>query len=107
MFNEELLELNKLRGLLRNIGFWHTLAIMSKFENFNGGIKLKDFYKILNNFSYYNAFLRIREDLVSLNLIEINEKPNLPNTIKLTEKGMKISEILKYLNNKVFDLDKA
>jgi predicted transcriptional regulator len=57
--------------------------------------------------SYYNAFFRVKNDLLSLGLIECKRNRNKEKIIKLTPKGVKIVRILKEIRvlfNRDYDL---
>lgn len=69
----------------RKIGFYYTFDILS-LEN---PMKLRIFFERLHKFgSYYNAFYRIKGDLLKNGLIEIYDTPHKSRMIKLTPKGL-------------------
>lgn len=49
--------------------------------------------------SYYNAFFRVKEDMIGLRLIEYKRNRNKERVICLTPKGIKIVRILKDIEN--------
>jgi len=51
------------------------------------------FYQKLNEFSYYNSFLRIKSKLIERELIVI-EKKSTKRIIRLTQKGKTVLERL-------------
>jgi hypothetical protein len=100
-------EFDEMRDLFKMIGFWHTLKVLKEYITFyqkGDGILLEHFYRILNHFSYHNAFLRVRDDLIRRNIIEmpieLSENKRI-KYIKLTKKGIKIYEILKLLDENI------
>ena len=96
-------EFEEMQKLFKMIGFWHTIRILKEYMDFyqrGEGILLKHFYKILNHFSYYNAFIRVKGELISRGIIEMPIKKNI-KYIQLTKKGIRVYEILKLLNEEL------
>lgn len=56
------------------------------------------FLKAVKEISYYNSFLRVKEDLVDMSLISIDEETS---DITLTEKGKQFIVKLKELNQMI------
>lgn len=70
------------------VGFRETIGMLS-----NGEMSLKAFnYEFNTNFSYYNAFSRVRKRMIILELIKIEKREK--KYIKLTEKGKKAKEYI-------------
>ena len=86
----------KTSNLLKNIGFYKTLEIL----NIRGrAIGLRTFYeKLLKRGLYYNAFFRVKENMITKGIIEIYyEKTNRMKRIRLTKKGITIKQTLNAL----------
>jgi len=83
-------------NLLKRIGFYQTLEILSIKGD---SITLRKFYeRLLKKKSYHNAFLRIKSELTSKELILIYyEKSKRGKRIKLTEKGILVKQTLNAL----------
>ena len=83
-------------NLLSKTGFYQTLRLLS---SSNGKIELKSFYAQFIQDSYYNAFLRVKGELLANNLIEISSHDR---TIELTKKGKRVwsllSVVIVYIN---------
>ena len=58
-----------------------------KFKNYT--IELHEFHKELNRISYYNSFLRIKEELLQNNLIKIHRSQK-KKYISLTTLGIEV-----------------
>lgn len=89
--------MNKIGNLLKKTGFYKTLEILS-----GNPIILSKFYKrLFKNKSYYNAFSRIKDELISKDLIEIfysvKNSYYKVRSIKLTQKGVRVKYTLKTL----------
>ena len=88
-------------GLLKKKGFKDTFQILINQDNYKAD--RHTFYKELNKFSYYNSFLRVKEELVKKGIIEIGYNNSRVKYIKLTEKGValynKLSEINDLISN--------
>ena len=78
--------------LLNKRGFYDTLEVLDK-EN---ELSIHDFYQLFNEKSYYNAHLRVRDEMIELGIIKINGK-----MIILTEKGKQICSLLTLLKCKM------
>jgi len=84
-------------NLLRKIGFYKTLEILSIKGD---SITLREFYeRLYKEESYYNAFLRVKDEMVSKGLIVIHygEESYIFKRIKLTEKGILAKQTLRAL----------
>jgi len=82
--------------LMRKNGFKHTMQILSKRKDFK--MTKSAFYKDLNNFSYYNSFLRVKDVLLEDEIITIRKNKSNKQEIVLTPKGVVILKKLKELN---------
>jgi hypothetical protein len=87
-------------GLLKKKGFKDTFAVLINQKDYK--TDKHTFYNELNKFSYYNSFFRVKEELISKGLIEIENTSKI-KYIKLTEKGLevynKLKDISDMLNN--------
>ncbi len=74
------------KSLLRKIGFYRTLQIL----DYNGEpIDINRFYqKLRNEGGYNNQFLRIKEDLLKKDIIQIRKAINGNRLINLTANGI-------------------
>ena len=89
---EELVE------FLKHKGINDTFEVLSQFEDFRA--EKHQFYDKLNEFSYYNAFFRVRDRLLESGLILIRRRGNV-KYVYLTEKGKELYQKLKELNELV------
>ncbi|MFX0104486.1 MAG: hypothetical protein ACFE75_03225 [Candidatus Hodarchaeota archaeon] len=85
----------ELIGLLKKKGFKDTLCVLVKQKDHK--TDKHTFYNELNKFSYYNSFFRVKEELLTRGLIEI-ENTNRVKYIKLTEKGLDVYNKLNEIN---------
>ncbi|MFW9826276.1 MAG: hypothetical protein ACFFEY_01505 [Candidatus Thorarchaeota archaeon] len=85
----------ELHSYLNKRGFFNTFQVLSKFKHYKA--EKGEFYKLLTEFSHYNSFLRIKDKLIGLNLIRI-ENDNGKEFIELTEKGISLYDNLILLN---------
>ena len=92
--------MEKLRYITRQIGFWQTFEILS--ERVTKTMPIKKFYEELNKFSYYNAFLRIKDFLIENDLIEIRQVKKSRGIIALTTRGVVLWNNIKQIN-KLFE----
>lgn len=91
----------KLAKFLKNIGFYHTINILS----LQNPMKLREFFeKLKKNGSYYNAFYRVKEALIQNDLIEIYNSSNKIRMIKLTPKGIKFIQNLDFLMQEISEM---
>jgi len=86
---------NELISLLKKKGFKDTLSVLINQKDYK--IDKHTFYNELNQFSYYNSFFRVKDDLIKKGLIEI-ENTNKVKYIKLTEKGVDVYNKLNEIN---------
>ncbi|MFX0030093.1 MAG: hypothetical protein ACFE8B_12845 [Candidatus Hermodarchaeota archaeon] len=86
---EELIKLLKRRGV------YNTLIIISSFQNFR--VDKHTFYHKLNEFSHYNSFIRIKDELIQKGLLEI-QLNNSSCYFELTHKGQRMLYLLKELD---------
>lgn len=84
-------------SLLKKKGFKDTMFVLTKNNN---RLDKHAFYNELNKFSYYNSFFRVKDDLIKMGLIEI-ENSNKIKYIKLTEKGLDVYNKLSEINKLV------
>ncbi len=82
----------KTNNLLKKTGFYQTLEILS-----SQPVRLGVFYRELNKESYWNAFSRIKQEMLNHGIIEIYRNYNTPRMIKLTRKGVEIKQALQRL----------
>ncbi len=81
--------------LLNKRGIYNTFQVLSLFDNFRAD--KYTFYKKLNEFSYYNSFLRIKDALIKRGLL-IVDKHNKSCYYELTSKGREVFALLKKLD---------
>ena len=81
------MSINNLIKLIKNKGIRDTFYILSKYENYKTDMHI--FYNELNRFSYYNSFLRVKDELINKGFILI-KKDKKKKYISLTEKGILI-----------------
>ena len=86
----------ELSNLLKKKGFRETFEILSSCKEYE--CDRRTFYKQLNQFSYYNSFFRIKDELINRGLIEI-VKNDGKKKIKLTKKGTEIFNKLIEIND--------
>ncbi len=84
-----------LKTLLNKRGVYNTFQVLSLFDNFRAG--KYTFYKKLNEFSYYNSFLRIKDDLIKNGLLNVDNH-NKSCFYELTSKGKEVFFLLKKLD---------
>lgn len=85
----------ELYSVLNKRGFFNTFEVLSQFKEYKA--EKGDFYRILTEFSNYNSFLRIKDRLLEIKLIHI-EQNNGSEFIGLTDKGLSVYEGLVRLN---------
>ena len=68
-----------------------------KFKNYT--VEIHEFYRELNKISNYNSFLRIKEELLQKNLININKSKKNKKYISLTGLGINVYNKLIELND--------
>jgi len=83
-------------NLLKKIGFYKTLEILN---NRGKSIALRKFYeRLFKKKTYYNAFYRIKDEMISKELIAIYyDESDRVKRIKLTRKGILAKQTLKAL----------
>ena len=86
--------MEKLRKLLNKRGLYNTFNVLSLFDNYRAD--KHSFYQKLIEFSHYNSFLRIKEDLLEKNLLLIDNH-NKASYYELTAKGKHMYCLLKEL----------
>lgn len=97
----DILVIEELISFLKKKGFRDTFQVLTQFNN--NKTDKHTFYNELNKFSYYNSFFRVKEELISKGLIEIEVNQNRKKFIKLTQKGLdvfnRLVEINELINN--------
>lgn len=83
-------------NLLKKIGFYKTLEILNTRGN---AITLRTFHeRLFKTKTYYNAFYRIKDDMISKGLVAIYyDESNEVKRIKLTKKGILAKQTLQAL----------
>lgn len=85
----------ELYSVLNKRGFFNTFQVLSQFKEYKA--EKGEFYRILNAFSNYNSFLRIKDKMLESKLISV-EEINGKIYIGLTQKGKTAYERLLHLN---------
>lgn len=85
-----------LTALMKKKGFRDTFHILTSSKDYK--CEKHAFYNELNQFSYYNSFFRIKEELLKRKLIEIEVKDS-KNYIKLTKRGLEVYNKLMEVND--------
>jgi len=88
--------IDDITALLRKKGFRDTFQILTSIKELK--IEKHSFYNELNQFSYYNSFFRIKNELLKRGLIDI-EVDDGKRFIKLTEKGVDVYNRLVEIND--------
>jgi predicted transcriptional regulator len=86
--------MDELIKLLNKRGIYITFKVLSLFDNFRAD--KHSFYQKLNEFSYYNSFLRIKNKLLESELLNISNH-NKTAYYELTSKGKRMFFLLKEL----------
>ncbi len=84
-----------LKRLLNKQGVYNTFQVLSLFDNFRADKYA--FYKKLNEFSYYNSFLRIKNTLIKNELLKVDNH-NKTCYYELTSKGKEMLVLLKKID---------
>ena len=81
-------------------------TLFALYSSKNHGCSLPEFFEKLEQeeHSYYNAFFRVKEDLLKLGLIEYRRNRYKEKVIQLSSKGIKIVKILKEIE-KIMAMD--
>lgn len=80
--------------LYKKRGFHETIFILYSAKNYS--LILPIFFERLEEIgSYYNAFFRVKDELLKYELIEYKKNRNKEKIIALTDKGIDIAQILK------------
>ncbi len=90
------MDFEKLYLVLNKRGFFNTFQVLSQYRDYRA--EKGDFYKKLNEFSNYNSFLRLKDKLLEMNLIQLDSN-NGVEYIGLTEKGKTVFGNLIQLND--------
>ena len=90
----------ELYSVLNKRGFFNTFQVLSQFKEYKA--EKGEFYRIHNEFSNYNSFLRIKDKLIEIKLIHI-EISNGEKYIGLTEKGLSVYNSLLRLNELIHE----
>ena len=88
--------IREISGLLKKKGFRDTFQILTSSKN--NVCEKHAFYDELNQFSYYNSFFRIKDDLIERGLIEIKPQDG-KKFIRLTKKGVEVYKKLMEIND--------
>ena len=90
------MQFDELVRVLKHIGINNTFQVLSQFDDLRA--EKHQFYNKLNKFSYYNAYVRVREELLKRDIIYIRQfKKQI--YIGLTEKGKELYQKLTELND--------
>ena len=81
-------------------------TLFALYSEKNHSMTLSEFFEKLEyeKNSYYNAFFRVKKDLLGMGLIRYRQNRYKEKVIQLTPKGVKIVRILKEINN-IINLD--
>lgn len=90
-----MIKTEEIQFITNKIGFWHTLKILAEKKSLT--MTMYEFYQKLNEFSYYNAFIRVKKFLIEHDLIFI-EKINKKKSIGLKAKGITLLRQINQLN---------
>lgn len=90
------MDFEKLYLVLNKRGFFNTFQVLSQYRDYRA--EKGDFYKRLNEFSNYNSFLRLKDKLLEMNLIQLDSNYG-EEYIGLTEKGKTVFGNLLQLND--------
>ena len=83
--------------LFKKRGFHETLLALFSAKNYS--LSLTEFIDKISEFgSYYNAFFRVREELIKYGLITLKKNRYGDKSISLTEKGIRVCRILKRID---------
>lgn len=86
------------KKLYKKRGFHESLFVLYKAKNYS--LSLPIFFERLTEFgSYYNAFFRVKNEMVDFGVIEYKKSRNKERMIGLTPKGIKIVQILKQIED--------
>ena len=90
--------------LYKRRGFSETLCAI--YSSKNHSCTLSEFLEKLEQEanSYYNAFFRVKEDLLDLGLIKYGSNRYKERVLRLTTKGIRIARLLKEIDE-LFDSD--
>jgi hypothetical protein len=80
---------NRLYVLMKRRGFSETLKVLGSFENAEA-VQAKFFEKFEESESYYNAYLRVKKQLLDSELIKFKLNDSNEKVIYLTEKGKQV-----------------
>ncbi|MHA2391782.1 MAG: hypothetical protein ACXAEX_07420 [Promethearchaeota archaeon] len=84
-----------LKKLLNKRGVYNTFQVLSLFGDYRAD--KYTFYQKLNEFSYYNSFLRIKKDLIEIGLLNVDNH-NKSCYYELTPKGIEMFHLLKKID---------
>ena len=90
------MDFEQLYSVLNKRGFFNTFQVLAKYRDYR--VEKGEFYKKLTEFSNYNSFLRLKEKLLEMNLIQLDSN-NGEEYIGLTEKGKTVYGNLLQLND--------
>ncbi|MFX1522412.1 MAG: hypothetical protein ACFFCC_02790 [Promethearchaeota archaeon] len=84
-----------LKKLLNKQGLYNTFQVLSLFDDYRAD--KYTFYQKLNEFSNYNSFLRIKNDLIKNELLNVDNH-NKNCYFELTVKGREMFVLLKKID---------
>lgn len=86
--------------LFKKRGFYETLYTLYNAKNYT--LIFPEFFERLSEMgSYYNAFFRVKDDMINHGLIEFKKNRTEEKIIRLTKKGIDITKILKKIDTLV------
>lgn len=88
--------------MFRKRGFSETLEILSNFEN-HQAVQSIFFEKLVKQKSYPNSFFRVKNDLITTQIIAYKLNENNDKVIYLTEKGEKILSLLEEIDHLIYN----
>lgn len=89
------LMMDELIKLLKKRGIYNTFNVISLFQNFR--VDKHSFYMKLNEFSHYNSFIRVKDELIEKGLLNVILN-NGACYFELTHKGQRMLYLLKELD---------
>ncbi|XEO76470.1 hypothetical protein WKT22_01494 [Candidatus Lokiarchaeum ossiferum] len=80
---------NKFYQMMKKRGFSETLKVLGAFDK-QEAVQSKFFEKFEESESYYNAYLRVKKNLLESQLIKFKLNDNNEKVIYLTDKGKEV-----------------
>jgi len=90
--------LNDLINFMKKKGIRDTFQVLTQFKDYK--TDQRSFYKELNKISYYNAFFRIKYEMIKKGLIKTG-RSNGKKYIWITAKGKKVYDKLVEINEMI------